>query len=128
MSYIKKNTKSSNSKVIEGKTSPINYFGINEAQEEHLDANFNVSGSTCVKSGNLSKSRTNSTTDDNEMEKIVSTYEKLLKENNQKNYQQLLRDLASVLFLSKAQIKKVVYGLKTMERYKGANFNLFIYQ
>ena len=126
MSSIGKNTKSSNNKEIEGKTNLNNYFKLNEAHEEHLEANINASGSTCAKSGNLSKSRTNSTTDDNDMEKIVSSYEKYIKDNNPKNYQQYIRELASGLFLSKPNIKKLVNELEKTKKYDGANFNLFI--
>ena len=126
MSTIGKNTKSSNNKEIEGKTNLNNYFKLNEAHEEHLEANINASGSTCAKSGNLSKSRTNSTTDDNDMEKIVSSYEKYIKDNNPKNYQQYMRELASGLFLSKPNIKKLVNELEKTKKYDGANFNLFI--
>lgn len=126
MSSIGKNTKSSNNKEIEGKTNLNNYFKLNEAHEEHLEANINASGSTCAKSGNLSKSRTNSTTDDNDMEKIVSSYEKYIKDNNPKNYQQYMRELASGLFLSKPNIKKLVNELEKTKKYDGANFNLFI--
>lgn len=126
MSSIGKNTKSSNSKEIEGKTNLNNYFGIYEAHEEHLDANINASGSTYAKSGNLSKSRTNSTTDDNDMEKIVSSYEKYIKDNNKTNYQQYIRELASGLFLSKPNIKKLLNELEKTKKYDGANLNLFI--
>ena len=123
MNSISKNTKTSNCKEIDDKKALSTHFGIYEDIET---ATNNASVSTCLKSGHITKSRTNSSTDDSDLEKLKTSYKKYIQEDSQNNLQKYLRLLSNGLFLSKPNIKKIPNELKTSEKYHGANFDLLI--